>query len=136
MRLFDGTIEALEALRAAGVRMALVTNGGKEFQRAKIERFDLERHFDHVLIEGEFGVGKPEDAVYLHLLEYFAVTPAEAWMIGDNLEWEVVAPQRHGIRGIWFDGHDQGLPADSPVRPDAVVRSLDELLDPHFMANG
>lgn len=135
MRLFDGTIEVLEALRAAGVRMALVTNGGSKFQRAKIDRFDLARHFDHVLIEEEFGVGKPEDIVYRHLLDHFAVDPSDTWMIGDNLEWEVVAPQRHGIRGIWFDGYGKGLPSATSVRPDAVVATLGELLNPAFMAD-
>lgn len=134
MCLFEGTVEALEALRGAGVQMALVTNGGADFQRAKVDRFDLARHFDLVLIEGEFGVGKPDDRVYRHLLEDFAVAPAEAWMIGDDLEWEVVAPQRHGIRGIWFDGYGQGLPVGSAVRPDAVVTSLGALMEATLLA--
>ncbi len=136
MRLFDDSIEVLEALRAAGVPMALVTNGGSAFQRAKIDRFGLERHFDHVLVEEEFGAGKPEDVVYRHLLDHFTVDPKNAWMIGDNLEWEVVAPQRHGIRGIWFDGYGKGLPPGTSVRPDAVVTTLSELLNPAFMAAG
>ena len=129
MRLFEGTVEALEALRATGLRMALVTNGASDFQRAKIDRFGLERHFDYVLVEEEFGVGKPEDLVYSHLLERFEVAPKDAWMVGDNLEWEVTAPQRHGIRGIWFDGERRGLPAGSEYRPDAVITALAELLD-------
>jgi putative hydrolase of the HAD superfamily len=49
-------------------------------------------------------------------------------MIGDNLEWEVVAPQRLGIYAIWIDVHGDGLPADSTVKPDRIIRSLTELL--------
>jgi putative hydrolase of the HAD superfamily len=28
------------------------------------------------------------------------VGPEETWMVGDNLEWEIVAPQRLGIYAI------------------------------------
>jgi putative hydrolase of the HAD superfamily len=37
-----------DALRARGTRLALVTNGASEAQRAKIDRFDLASRFDHI----------------------------------------------------------------------------------------
>jgi len=49
-------------------------------------------------------------------------------MVGDNLEWEVEVPQRLGIYAIWLDTHDVGLPAESTIRPDRIIRSLAELL--------
>jgi putative hydrolase of the HAD superfamily len=49
-------------------------------------------------------------------------------MIGDNLEWEVEAPQRLGIYAIWLDAHGQGLPSEATVKPDRIIRSLTELL--------
>ena len=49
-------------------------------------------------------------------------------MVGDNLEWEVVAPQRLGIYAIWHDGYGAGLPPGCPIRPDRIIRSLPELL--------
>jgi putative hydrolase of the HAD superfamily len=49
-------------------------------------------------------------------------------MVGDNLEWEVVAPQRLGIHAIWHDVVGEGLPQGSPIRPDRIIRSLPELL--------
>ena len=63
-RLYPDAHATVDALRARGVKLALVTNGASEMQRAKIERFDLEHRFDHIQIEGEFGQGKPELAVY------------------------------------------------------------------------
>ena len=86
-----------------GVRLALVTNGAGETQRAKIERFDLGHRFHHIQIEGEFGQGKPELAVYRHALERLGCDACDAWMVGDNYEWEVVAPQKLGMCGIWYD---------------------------------
>jgi putative hydrolase of the HAD superfamily len=47
---------------------------------------------------------------------------------GANLEWEVAAPQRLGIYGTWHDHLGKGLPADSPILPDRIIRRLSELL--------
>lgn len=127
--LFPGAREALEGLRARGVRLALVTNGTAESQRAKIERFDLARYFEHIQIEGEHGFGKPEDRAYRHALQTLGIGPADAWMVGDHLEWEVAAPQRHGIHAVWCDPYGVGLPPGSPIRPDRTIRTLTELMD-------
>ena len=128
VRLFPGAVETLQSLRDAGVRMALVTNGSPSSQRPKIERFSLEGYFQHILIEGEFGAGKPDPSVYRHALAQVGAEADETWMVGDNLEWEVLAPQRLGIIGIWHDWRGRGLPTGTSVRPDRIIRSLPELL--------
>ena len=128
LRMFPGAHETLDRLKELGVKLALVTNGAGEPQRAKVRRFALEHRFDHIQIEGEHGFGKPEEAAYRHALASLGVAAQETWMVGDNLEWEVVAPQRLGIYAIWYDGYAQGLPPDSPIRPDRIITSLPELL--------
>ena len=52
----------------------------------------------------------------------------ETWMVGDNLEWEIMAPQRLGIYAIWHDGYGAACPPNSPIRPDRIIRCLSELL--------
>ncbi len=128
VRPFPGAIETLGTLGEIGVRLALITNGNSSSQRSKIDRFDLERLFDIVMIEEEFGVGKPDERVYRHALRELGAASSEAWMIGDNLEWEVRVPQRLGITGIWNDVKGRGLPEGSKVQPDRIVRSIRELL--------
>ncbi|RYG47824.1 HAD family hydrolase [bacterium] len=127
-RLFPGAVATIEELRRRGVKLALVTNGHGDSQRAKIDAFDLARLFDHVQIEGEQGFGKPEERAYTHAMAALGVEPSETWMVGDHLEWEVAAPQRLGIYGIWHDPAGKGLPPDSDVVPDRIVRSIPELL--------
>jgi putative hydrolase of the HAD superfamily len=128
MHLFPDAHAVVDGFRARGVRLALITNGSAEGQRAKIGRFDLAQRFDHIQIEGEHGFGKPEERAYRHALQVLGVDPAETWMVGDNLEWEVAAPQRLGIHAIWVDGPGEGLPAGSMVRPDRIIRTVTELL--------
>lgn len=129
LRMFPGAHETLDRLKELGVKLALITNGAAAPQRAKVVRFALEHRFDHIQIEGEHGFGKPEEEAYIHALASLGVAAHETWMVGDNLEWEVVAPQRLGIFAIWYDGYGAGLPPDSPIRPDRIIRSLPELLE-------
>lgn len=128
-RLYPDAHATVDALREAGVRLALVTNGASETQRAKIERFELAHRFHHIQIEGEFGQGKPELAVYRHALERLNVEPGEAWMVGDNYEWEVVAPQALGMCGIWYDPFGAGIPANATAQPSRIIKRLAELVE-------
>ena len=128
MFVFPGAHDAIDALKQRGVKLALVTNGAADTQRAKVERFALTHRFDHIQIEGEHGFGKPDERAYQHAMQALGVRPPETWMIGDNLEWEVEVPQRLGIYAIWIDSHGEGLPADTTVKPDRIIRSLTELL--------
>jgi len=128
MFVFPGAHETIDALKARGVKLALVTNGAADTQRAKVERFELAHRFDHIQIEGEHGFGKPEERAYRHAMAALGVGASDTWMIGDNLEWEVVVPQRLGIYAIWMDVHGDGLPEGSMVKPDRIIRSLTELL--------
>jgi putative hydrolase of the HAD superfamily len=127
MRLFPEARETLEHFRSRGIPLGLVTNGDAGQQRDKIERFDLARYFEVMVIEGEFGAGKPDEAVYRHALDKIGAAPRDAWMVGDHLEWDVDGPQRLGLRGIWIDRPGAGL-AGSPVRPHRIIRTLRELV--------
>ena len=129
MRLFPETRAVLDALRARGLPLALVTNGDVRQQRDKIERHDLARYFGAIVIEGEFGCGKPDERVYREALRRLGLQTDGVWMVGDHLEWDVLAPQRLGLRGVWIDREGAGLPATHvDARPHRIIRSLSELL--------
>jgi putative hydrolase of the HAD superfamily len=127
MQLFPDSVACLSELRRRGIPLALVTNGDAGQQRDKIVRHDLARFFDVIVIEGEFGAGKPDEAVYRHALKALGMTPGETLMVGDHLEFDVGAPQRLGLTGVWMDRGGLGLPEGSDVRPHRIIRSLDEL---------
>ena len=128
VRPFDGALETLRLLRERGHRLALLTNGSGAFQRRKLERYALGPLFELVLIEGELGYGKPDARVFRAALAHFAVEPAQAWMVGDNLDADIAGAREVGIAGVWHDAHGTGLPALSPIVPERVIQSLSELL--------
>jgi putative hydrolase of the HAD superfamily len=126
--IFPDSVETIKQLRTKGIKLALLTNGNAEMQWKNIRRFDLLPHFDCVLVEGDLGIGKPEDRIYLHALEQLGVAADETWMVGDNFEWEVAAPQRLGIKGIWIDHKGAGIPVNPSTQPFMIIKSLSDLL--------
>ncbi len=129
VHLLPGAEETLEHLTKQDIALALITNGEAWMQRGKIDRFNLERFFKTILIEGELGYGKPEPDFYLRALTDLDLEPQDVWSVGDNLEWEVEAPQKLGIYSIWNDYRGNGLPQDSKVRPDRIINSISELVE-------
>ena len=128
IRPFPGATETLRRLGEAGVRLGLLSNGDGPTQRGKIDRFALEGFFDHIQIEGEFGVGKPDERAFWNALAALDAEPAEAWMVGDNLEADILGAQQAGVHAIWVDSAGGGLPEGTPVRPDRIIGSLADLI--------
>jgi putative hydrolase of the HAD superfamily len=126
-RLSPGAKETVERLRTEGVKVALITNGGAVSQRDKIDRHGLEPLFDAIVIEGEVGLGKPDPRVYQFALDKIGSAPRDAWIVGNDLQWEVAAPQRLGFYTVWVDLEGKGLPENPPAQPDRIVVTLPEL---------
>ena len=127
--LFSDAIVTLKNLKNEGIKLALVTNGASIPQRAKIEKFSLAQHFLHIQVEGEAGIGKPDLGAYKMAMKALNVEANETWMVGDNLDWEVIAPQQLGIFSIWRDPHGDGtLPEGTDAQPDRIITRLSELV--------
>lgn len=128
LALLPGAEETLICLRREGFRLGLVSNGDAVGQRSKVDRFGLARYFSYIGIEGEVGVGKPDPAAYRAALRALGCAPGSAWMVGDNFEWDVAAPQRLGLRAVWVDPRGQRAPDGAPGGADHVVAGIAELI--------
>ena len=126
--VLPGAIDTLKRFREEGTRLALITNGSSDMQRSKLERFQLAPLFDSILIEEEFGTGKPDKRVFRYTLEKLKVDANETWMVGDDLERDIGGAQKVGISGIWVDWRCIGLPQPGDIRPSRIIRSISELL--------
>jgi FMN phosphatase YigB (HAD superfamily) len=71
------------------------------------------------------GVEKPDPQIFLSTLEALHMTPARAWMVGDNFEADIRPAARLGIRACWMSPGDRQAGAEPP--PHLRVRSLPEL---------
>ncbi len=130
LQLFDDALETLEMLRSAGYRLGLLTNGPAAMQRDKVMRFELEQHFDVVVIEGEFGKGKPHPEVFRHALEATGAEPEHTWHVGDNLYADVGGAKGAGLRAAWIHRGRLQMDERAKAPPDLSIGHLPELRDP------
>ncbi|WP_026909986.1 HAD family hydrolase [Patulibacter minatonensis] len=96
LRPDDAMLAGVAALRAAGITTVLLSNS---FGMHCYDDYDLDGLFDHVVLSGHVGVRKPSGAIYRLALERAGVAADRAVFV-DDLEQNVVAADRAGIRGI------------------------------------
>jgi putative hydrolase of the HAD superfamily len=124
---YPGAIQTLRRLRSGGTQTALLTNGGTAQQRERISRFGLADLFDCIVIEGEFGVGKPDERVFTHAMQALSSAPEATWMVGDSLQADIAPAVSLGMHAVWVDEAGLGLPEGAVTRPHRIVRAISEL---------
>jgi HAD superfamily hydrolase (TIGR01509 family) len=75
----------LNFLSESGARLGCVTNGRDFFQRNKISALWLSDLFSTIITSGEFGVKKPDLAIFKEALIRMGSAPHECAFCGDNL---------------------------------------------------
>ncbi|WP_038058522.1 HAD family hydrolase [Thermus amyloliquefaciens] len=124
--LFPEVPAFLEALRAKGAILVLLTNGVPDLQREKLFGAGLGEAFALTLISGEVGLGKPDPRLFRMALCAFGVGPEEAVMVGDNPERDIKGALSVGVKAVWVDrGH---RPKDPRYPAHLEVRDLREAL--------
>ena len=123
--LYDDTLELLEALKGK-YQLVLLTNGSPALQNLKLELTpELAPYFEHIVISGDFGRGKPDVSIFEHVLELTGKDPQEAIMVGDNLNTDILGANRCGITSVWINRRGV-VPED--VKPDYEINKLMDLL--------
>lgn len=122
-RAFPDVEVALQELREAGFRTAVVTNGAAELQREKIGDARLEHATDLVVVSSEVAAKKPDPAIVEHTLLELGADAARSWFVGDNLWVDVLVGIRAGLRTVWVDRRGRHRPDTAPV-PDLEVPDL------------
>ena len=67
--LFPDVAHTLSALRSAGLRLGLITNGSVSMQSRKLECLSLSSSFDTILISAAEGISKPDPEIFRRALE-------------------------------------------------------------------
>lgn len=101
-RMFAGMLpvpamyDTIRALRVAGFGTALLSNswGCEEYPRA-----DFPGLFDTVVLSGEVGMRKPEQAIFLHAAQTLGLPPDECVFV-DDMPANVAAAQALGMTGV------------------------------------
>lgn len=123
-RLFDDTLPCLDWLRAAGIKLAAVTNASGAHQRAKLDCLGIGRFFDTVLIAGELGAAKPDPVIFHTACSRLDVDPEQALHVGDLLEADALGARDAGLHGVWLN---RSLDDARPATGIAMIETLADL---------
>ena len=93
---------ALDAVRAAGVRTAVISNSNGTI-RAVVTRLGLVDRLDFVIDSAEEGVEKPDPRIFERALARAGVTAGEAAYIGDLYSVDVRGARGAGLRAVLLD---------------------------------
>jgi phosphoglycolate phosphatase len=120
--------EGLEALRAQGHRLWVATSKPHVFAREIVQHFGLAGFFERVHGSELSGVNADKGDLIRHILAEEAISPEQAWMVGDRRH-DVVGARRNGVEAIgvlWGYGSEEELRAAAPRR---IVASMAELCE-------
>lgn len=124
--VYEETFRVLDALKGE-YGLLLLTNGSPSLQATKLAITpEIARYFDHIIVSGAFGRGKPDPAIFRHALQVSGFSADEVLMVGDNLLTDILGADRAGIRSVWVNR--EAKDASGPAAPTYEIRSLDGLL--------
>jgi phosphoglycolate phosphatase len=124
--VFPGVVEGLRALKAAGLRLACLTNKPNAFARPLLALKGLDGFFDHAFGGDAFARKKPDPLPLLETCRALGSAPAHTLMIGDSSN-DAAAARAAGCPVVLVSyGYNHGEPV-AGVGADAVVDRLDEV---------
>lgn len=123
IRLFDDVVPALEGLRRKGLRMAVISNWDTSLHRA-IEGHGLTEYFELRVASLEYGVEKPDPALFCAALEVAKVAPNAALHVGDDPLDDVRGAKSAGLHAVLIDRSQEEL---LPIRV-ATLSQLPEVI--------
>jgi 2-haloacid dehalogenase len=107
-------LPAIEQLKAAGFRLAALTNSPPAVAEAQLTNSGIVPHLDKMLSVDAMHRLKPAAEVYRHAADAFAVAPADVRLVAAH-SWDVAGAMRAGCKAAFV------------ARPGMV---LDPLFDP------
>lgn len=124
--LYPGVLESLDRLRAAGKRMAVLTNKPMRISRAIVDGLHVGGHFFQVYGGNSFDLKKPNPIGIETLVREADVTLAETLMIGDS-SVDIQTARNAGIAscGVTYGFQPETL---ADPAPDKLVDRMEEMV--------
>lgn len=112
--VLPGTAEALERLRAAGVRLGVVSNSDGRAEEG-LEAAGLRGYFEVVIDSQLVGFEKPDPRIFEAALRRMALSPEEVLYVGDLYEVDVVGARRARMDVVLLDPLGNHAGRDVPI---------------------
>lgn len=137
--LFPDTLPTLKALRAAGIKIGLVSDAQRVFLDHELALLHLPQWVDTVVISSEEGFQKPDDRLFRKALDDLRVRADQAVFVGDTVSRDICGAKRAKLRAFLINRDGRAERQESDCKPDDVFHSLHEFrasVFPHLEAAG
>jgi HAD superfamily hydrolase (TIGR01509 family) len=118
VRPVAGTREMLDELRAAGLRLGVVSNADGRVA-GYLEAAGLADAFEFILDSAVVGIEKPDPRIFELAMEKLGVAPHEVVYVGDTYEVDVLGARAAGIEAVYL--------SDEPRDDVACIASILDL---------
>jgi len=122
---FPDVTEALDRLKVAGKRLAILSNGSPGMLESAVRNARLDGVFELVISVEEVGAYKPDPRVYQLAVERLGL-PASAISFQSSNAWDAHAASAFGMKVVWCNRYAQRRER-LPGSPDHEIASLAEL---------
>ena len=128
---YPETLEVLQAIRAAGLPMAIISNAPWDVPgrllKADMERWEVIGFFDAFVTSGEAPWRKPNPEFMWAAAQELGVEPEACLVVGDSLKADIVGAKAAGMKCVWVN-RDGMAKSDEDPQPDEIVADLTDLL--------
>jgi FMN phosphatase YigB (HAD superfamily) len=102
VREIPGATSLLRSLKAAGIKVGLISNIWHPFYRGFCQNCpEMASLPDHILLSYRAGIKKPSLEFYQRALEISATSASSCWMVGDSYELDMEPAMQVGMRTMW-----------------------------------
>jgi phosphoglycolate phosphatase len=122
---FPGTLELLDRLEAAGVKLGICTNKQERLSLRLMDRLGLTQRFGAIVGADTIGISKPDPAPYRETVARLGATGGGSVMIGDS-ETDILTARAAGVPviAVTFGYTDRHV---SEFNPDHTVDHMDHV---------
>ena len=122
----ERTAEALERLRQAGLKLAVVSNSDGRVEQA-LDAAGLREYFDVVIDSALVGVEKPDPRIFHAALDALNVRPEETLYVGDLYEIDVLGARAAGMEAVLLGSPEASSDPSCRTAP-SIMDLVNELL--------
>jgi len=125
----DGIIiypDAIRVLESMGEkhRLCMITNGPPNWQREKLEKLDITKYFEEIIVSSEIGHHKPSPKIFEEMTRRMGVEPSEIIYIGNDYRKDIVGANGAGWSTAWINREKEVI---EEVEPTYIINELSEL---------
>lgn len=134
VRPIDDAVSTLQALRAAGFPIGLISNTmwpGRAHEY-DLAFFGLREYFDFALFSSDEQAWKPFPAIFERAVARWGFQPQDVMYVGDSLYFDIYGGQQANLQTVWIEQPERWWPPTLEVDniiPDWTITRVSDLIE-------